>query len=461
MNEQDPNQLTEQALESWRRKLALVETLLDEQISASERRSVRWNYQREQGVGDRTIRNYLHRYRKAGPLALLPRHGGPKSRSPRIHHEALGQRILALIDESPGRTVPQLRRIISREQTLREAIEAVSDRSIYRFLSEHELNQKQRAAKVTDGGRRSFHQFQASASMELVQGDARDGIWLPDAESGKVRKTYLFAWVDDYSRRILSARYFFDEKLPCMEHTFKTMVLRWGIPKKCYLDNGKVYTSSQFAFVLAELSIAKIHHRPYQSWCKGKIEAIMKTVKTEFQSEAALAGFRTLEELNSALWAWIDVEYHQRNHSTTGEPPADRFTAGMPADHRRVSDLASFEALFLQRAHRKVTKYGTVKLEGNVYRTAASAGSTVEIRYDPFDLRTVWRFEDRRRVETLEPRQLTHRIAVSIPEEQRRSRPEISEAAGAYFSALRERHTRIQSEANRPQYDKLIGESPE
>lgn len=459
MNEHDRSRLTEQELETWRRKVALVETLLDERIDESERRSARWTYQREQGVGERTIRNYLKRYREGGSLALLPRHGGAATRSPRIHDNALAERILALIEESPRRTVPQLRRII-RQEDLREAIEAISDRTIYRFLSEHELNQKQRTAKATDGGRRSFHQFQAPASMELVQGDARDGIWLPDGESGKVRKTYLFAWVDDYSRRILSARYFFDEKLPCMEHTFKTMVLRWGIPKKCYLDNGKVYTSAQFAFVLAELAIAKIHHRPYQSWCKGKVESIMKTIKTEFQSEAAQAGFRTLEELNSALWAWIDVEYHRRNHSTTGEPPADRFTAGLPSDHRRVSDLAWFEALFLQREERKVSKYGTVKLEGNAYRTTASAGSSVEIRYDPFDLRKVWRFEHGRSVETLTPHRLNREIALQIPEEQRRTKPQISEASGAYFSALRERHARLQTEANRPRYDKLTGESP-
>jgi hypothetical protein len=294
--------------------------------------------------------------------------------------------------------------------------------------------------------------------MELVQGDARDGIWLPDGEIGKVRKTYLFAWVDDYSRRILAARYFFNEKLPCMEQTFKTMVLRWGIPKKCYLDNGKVYTSAQFAFVLAELAIAKIHHPPYKSWCKGKIEAIMKTIKHDFQSEADRAGFLTLEELNSALWAWIDVEYHRRNHSTTGEPPVDRFVSGLASDHRRVEDLAWFEALFLQREERKVGKYGTVKLEGNTYRTTASAGSSVEIRYDPFDLRKVWRFEHGRSVETLGPQKLTNQIAIQIPEEERRTAPQVSQAAGAYFSALRERHARLQAEAQRPKYDKLAGE---
>ena len=191
---------------------------------------------------------------------------------------------------------------------------------------------------------------------------------------------------------------------------------------------------------------------------RGKIEAIMKTIKQEFQSEADRAGFLTLEELNSALWAWIDVEYHRRNHSTTGEPPVDRFVSGLASDHRRVEDLAWFEALFLQREERKVGKYGTVKLEGNTYRTTASAGSSVEIRYDPFDLRKVWRFEHGRSVETLGPQKLTNQIAIQIPEEERRTAPQVSQAAGAYFSALRERHARLQAEAQRPKYDKLAGE---
>jgi putative transposase len=112
-----------------------------------------------------------------------------------------------------------------------------SDRSIYRFLCEQGLGHKQRAAKALDTARPSFRQFQASCSMELVQGDARDGIWLPDPnDPQKTRKTYLFGWVDDHSRRILFARYYWDEKLPRMEDSFKTMVLRWGIPLKLYLE---------------------------------------------------------------------------------------------------------------------------------------------------------------------------------------------------------------------------------
>ena len=42
-----------------------------------------------------------------------------------------------------------------------------------------------------------------------------------------------------------------------------------------------------------------------------------------------------------------------------------------------------------------------------------------------------------------------------IPEEQRRTTPQISEAAGAYFTALRERHARLRDTDMRIRYDRL------
>ncbi len=110
---------------------------------------------------------------------------------------------------------------------------------------------------------------------------------------------------------------------------FRYLLLRWGIPLVVYLDNGKVYVSRQFRSVLAELKIRELHHKPYQAFAKGKVEAVQKTVKNEFQSEAARAGMKTVEELNSAFWAWAEMEYNSRIHSSTGQAPDERFQQGI------------------------------------------------------------------------------------------------------------------------------------
>ncbi len=181
----------------------------------------------------------------------------------------------------------------------------------------------------------------------------------------------------------------------------------------------------------------------------------MKTIGTEFQGEAQQAGFQTLDELNSALWAWLDVEYNRRNHSSTGEPPEDRFTAGLPEHHRRVDDLAWFEALFLLRENRTVSKYGIIKLAGNQYRTQAHHGSVVEIRYNPFDMRTVWRFEHGQCVETLVPHKIPNEQSPRISEENQQTPAQVSDSATSYFTALRQRQAQLRREADAPRYDKL------
>ena len=67
-----------------------------------------------------------------------------------------------------------------------------------------------------------------------MQADARDGIWLDTPEGRK--KTYLFLWIDDFSRKILFGKYYFDEKLPALLDSFRYCLLRYGIPLRVYVD---------------------------------------------------------------------------------------------------------------------------------------------------------------------------------------------------------------------------------
>ena len=89
-----------------------------------------------------------------------------------------------------------------------------------------------------------------------MQADARDGIWL-DTPAGR-KKTYLFLWLDDFSRKILFGKYYFDEKLTALLDSFRYCLLRYGIPLRVYVDNGKVYVSRHLIAILVELHIKYI-----------------------------------------------------------------------------------------------------------------------------------------------------------------------------------------------------------
>jgi len=224
-----------------------------------------------------------------------------------------------------------------------------------------------------------------------------------------------------------------------MEDSFRKMVLKYGLPEALYLDNGSVYVSNQFRFVVHDLGIKKIHHPAFKAFCKGKVESVMKKIKNDFQSEAQYAGIRTLEELNTALWAWIFVKYDRMALSTTGEAPGIRFIKGLTKEPKRIQDLDEFMQYFLIRDTRTVNKYGQIKAKGNSYPVKTSIpGKVVNIRYDPFDLTELFIYNDKGiLVETTKATKLKNSQDLDLPEESKDPDSKVKQSARNYFDKLR------------------------
>jgi len=220
-------------------------------------------------------------------------------------------------------------------------------------------------------------------------GFAQGRLWLPDPETpGKKRRAHLFCFLDDHSRLVPHAEFFWDEALPRLERVLKVAILRRGVPQAIYVDNGQVYSANQFAAACATLGTQRIQTAPYSPESKGKQERFFETVRLQFLPEVAISQIATLAELNESFWAWLACIYHRREHSETGQTPLARFQAGL--DQVRSVDPQALQAAFLWREKRKVRKDGTLSLQGNRYQVAAHlAGRTLELRFDPFDLATL------------------------------------------------------------------------
>lgn len=449
--------IPEEEYNKYQKRLALVETILDKQIDRGEKQRAINEYCEYHGVTKRTIRNYIKRYKRKGARGLLFYH--PRPPTLRIKDRHLRKKILRIVKENPARSVPKIRELLSLDEQFKDKIAQVSDRTIYRFLCENGMSQKERHGMLCEIGRVAYHQFEAPYSFELVQGDARDGIWITRPD-GKTIKTYLFLWICDYSRKILFGKYYESEKLPCMEDSFKHMVLRYGIPVKIYLDNGKVYVSRHFSSILATLGIKQIHHKPYQAYAKGKIEVVNRTIKYDFQKEAERAGMRTLEELNTAFWAWCELVYNKRIHSSTGQTPDERFISGLPKGDdaiRRIEDLEEFSLLFLERSTRTITRYGKIKLYNNQYPVQSKPhGTVVQVRFDPFDLSEIHVYDsDNTFLENTTPSKYVNNRAPKITEESRKSPGRISQESVHYFSALREKYLKEMKSANQASFSRF------
>jgi transposase InsO family protein len=334
-----------------------------------------------------TLRRYLKTYRAQGFDALRP---GPRTDAgvPRAFPPEVLEKAIALREEQPSRTTQTLVDILQRDESL----------SLPRSVNVHtlttHLRRRGKTRRVLAQTGKTYRRFERDHVNSLWQGDALVGPWLPDPYApGKKRRAHLFCFIDDHSRLAPYAEFFFDEALPRMERVLKVALLRRGVPLAVYVDNGQVYSSTQFNAACATLGIERIQTAPYSPQAKGKQERWFETLRLQFLPEVEASNLTTLADLNESLWAWLECVYHQHEHSETKQTPLARYTAGL--DHVRHADPDTVRRAFLWREKRKVRKDATLSLQGNRYQVESQwAGRTLELRFDPFDLSQIELYRD-------------------------------------------------------------------
>jgi len=331
-----------------------------------------------------TVWRYLARYRKGGFEALKPQARDDAGKPRRLPEEVV-RKAIALREEQPSRSTTTIIEILRRDPAVPAEL-PLKERTLRGILQQRGKSRQELA-----GQSKAFRRFERPEANALWQGDMLVGPYLPDADRpGKYRRTALFCFIDDYSRLIPYGEFFFEESLPRLERVLKVAILRRGIPQSIYVDNGKVYVSTQLQAVCAALGIRAIHSTPYTPNTRGKIERFFGTVRGQFLVEVEAAKIATLEELNASFQAWVELIYHRAVHSETEQAPLERFQRSIAAITVRQADPMQLRQAFLWREKRTVTRTATISLQGNRYSVdPLLAGRQVELRFDPFDLAEV------------------------------------------------------------------------
>ena len=329
-----------------------------------------------------TLHRYLKTYQAKGFEALRPASRADAG-IPRAFPPALLEQAIALREEQPARTTQTLVDILRRDTRT-----PLPQPPNVHTLTTH-LRQRGKTRRLLGVAAKVYRRFERDHVNSLWQGDALVGPWLPDPQvPGRQRRAHLFCFIDDHSRLVPYAEFFFDEALPRMERVLKVALLRRGVPHAVYVDNGQVYSSVQFGAACATLGIERIQTAPYSPEAKGKQERFFETLRLQFLPEVETAHVTSLLELNVSLWAWLECVYHRHEHSETHQAPLARYTAGLA--QVRHADPETVRRAFLWREKRKVRRDATLSLQGNRYQVApAYAGRILELRFDPFDLTQV------------------------------------------------------------------------
>jgi putative transposase len=212
---------------------------------------------------------------------------------------------------------------------------------------------------------------------------------LPTRE-GTRRRTFLVAILDDATRLVAHAQFYFDQHLRSLKDCLRQAFLKRGLPRRLYVDNGRIFKSRLLLQLGARLGIQLVHSRPYQPQGRAKLERWFRTVRRGFLARLDKDRIEGIDDLNRLLWAFAEGEYHMRPHrGLGGQTPLDRWLA-LSGGLRPLPPGIDLDRLFLEHATRRVAKDGTLTLKGRTFEAGPFwIGERVSVLFDPFDLRKV------------------------------------------------------------------------
>lgn len=322
-------------------------------------------------ISKSVIKEWLKTYRDAGNKleSLFPKVRDDKGRIRSVDAETI-ENLMTLRKELAGKPLPILLNT-ARERGIILPGEHISKATAYRILALHAEELK---APAVDR-----RKFEAEKVNDMWQSDVMHG---PMVIAGEKRgKAYLLAIIDDHSRFIIQAEFYLHERLIDYLDLFRKALLKRGLPRKLYVDNGAAFRSNQLEYTCASLGIALIHAKPYTPQGKGKIERWFRTVRSSFLAGLSNSPY-TLDKLNQAFVTWLE-KYQNNLHSAIKETPHKRFLRGVEQIKQAPSELENY---FRQIARRTVRKDRTIAFQDRLYEAPVELiGKQIQLLYHLHD----------------------------------------------------------------------------
>ena len=260
----NPNSNSHQTALTRFRVLNFIEDLLREgrRLSQALAEASRQPWPNENGdyYAVRTLEDWWYAYQKGGFNALVPAPRRDQGQS-RVLDEATAAWVVEQVTQNPQIPVKVL---YAHGDQQGRSLPSLS--VIYRYLRRQGLDRASlRAGRLDSGPTKAFETPHVN------------DLWMVDFSPGptlrvvdKPLPTQLCVLIDDHSRLLPFAAYYRQANTEAFHHALKEAVLRRGLPRKLYTDQGKPFINAHTRLVCAQLGIRLLHCRPYHSWSKGK-----------------------------------------------------------------------------------------------------------------------------------------------------------------------------------------------
>ena len=321
----------------------------------------------------RTIQTWYTRFKTHGVTGVVSRNRSDKGKTRKISPEELLEAI--------NQTLPHFRnKGYNRMELYRMAVSKgvinpnqLAQTTFYRFLREYDL------LKENYEENRKRLAFAMQYANQLWQADTLFGPHVKDSQ-GRMVQTKLIAFIDDASRVICHAQFFFHETIDSLITALKSAFYKRGVPQQLYVDNGSIYSCAEISLICARVGCILRHTPVRDGASKGKIERFFRTSRDQFLMRSL--DLSSLAALNRQLNIWVEEEYNSKPHSALGMAPISRFALDTHQIRFLPPDQANDE-LFYAEEDRGVKKDNTFSFKSQRFEAPVDLREkTISIRFD-------------------------------------------------------------------------------
>ncbi len=239
--------------------------------------------------------------------------------------------------------------------------------------------------------RREIRSYETEYVGSLWHLDFHHGSLRVVTSHGRWERPLALGILDDHSRFGCHLQWYLSETAEDLVHGVSQGIQKCGLPRALMTDNGSAMVADEFTEGLLRLGILHERTLPYSAYQNGKQESFWANLEGRLMEMLGKLPELTLDFLNRATQAWVEIEYNRSVHRETGCSPATRFVQGR--DVLRPSPSSdSLRAAFRMEAKRRQRRSdGTISLDGVRFEIPARYRhfQDVVVRYPRWDLSQV------------------------------------------------------------------------
>jgi len=203
--------------------------------------------------------------------------------------------------------------------------------------------------------------------------------------------------LDDRSRLCCHMQWYYDETAESLIHALCQAFAKRGLPRALMTDNGAAMTAQETTGGLLRLGILHETTLPYSPYQNAKQECFWGRVEGRLMSMIEGVSPLTLDFLNRATQAWVEVEYNRSYHEELGTTPLARYLEGPDVSRPCPGSEALRLAFTVAECRIQRRSDGTFTVGGVRFEVPSHLRTlhTLHVRYQSWDKTVVYLVDGR------------------------------------------------------------------